>query len=578
MEKEKEIFNKISEIKEILNEKIKTFEDYKLNKTTMISLLEQIEIIINQISNNKENEALNNEEQKENSNLAINKDIKENNNNEKSEEKEIKKEEKINEENNEDINNEEEENNNQEEEEEIEKNSLPKLNFDYDKNINEILGNISIEQSRPFLKSSSGNDINDIIIKENENKEKEIPKEDNKRMSNLQNNGYTNLFSFNQELSNINNRSSFTTEDFTTKKNNKVRKEKENLNNNIINDNTNNSNQSEENIYKNNNNNSSQKENNEENENIKNSKALRVADIIMKINSNDILYDIITQIYSKEILEQLMSPDVDTNLINVIEQTIDKITILENEEIQKLRNKEASLSSDVNNNNENEKENDYNEIKEKDKYIYNELNKKNNINNYNKLNIPKKSNEYKKYKSSSSFYDKNKNTSINSVNSINYANYPPKKISSYKKNKSKEMHLNSEILQNYPKTGKTILGYEKFKRDKNREFNFERSLRNENYDDNYNNIYRRNYNLNNLNISKADSIKSHYSINGNRSYSNKRIIFNNQTSPFGDYFDSSLQKGGESKLYNPRKNNKGRFKNARSPVKDYIDGLNEVYV
>ena len=439
MEKEKEIFNKISEIKEILNEKIKTFEDYKLNKTTMISLLEQIEIIINQISNNKENEALNNEEQKENSNLEINKDIKENNNNEKSEEKEIKKEEKINEENNEDINNEEEENNNQEEEEEIEKNSLPKLNFDYDKNINEILGNISIEQSRPFLKSSSGNDINDIIIKENENKEKEISKEDNKRMSNLQNNGYTNLFSFNQELSNINNRSSFTTEDFTTKKNNKVIKEKENLNNNIINDNTNNSNQSEENIYKNNN--SSHKENNEENENIKNSKALRVADIIMKINSNDILYDIITQIYSKEILEQLMSPDVDTNLINVIEQTIDKITILENEEIQKLRNKEASLSSDVNNNNE--KENDYNEIKEKDKYIYNELNKKNNINNYNKLNIPKKSNEYKKYKSSSSFYNKNKNTSINSVNSINYANYPPKKKSSYKKNKSKEMHINS---------------------------------------------------------------------------------------------------------------------------------------
>ena len=585
MEKEKEIFNKISEIKEIINEKIKTFEDYNINKTTMISLLDQIEIILNQLSNNKENESLNKEEQKENSNLEIKNDIKENNNNEKTEEKEIKKEEKINEENNEENNNNEEENDyNNQDEEEIEKNSLPKLNFDYDKNINEILGNISIEQNRPFLKSSSENDMNDIIIKENDNenkneklisKEKEIPKEDNKRMSNLQNNGYTNLFSFNQELSNINNRSSFTTEDFTTKKNNKVIKEKENLNNNIINDNTNNSNQSEENIYKNNN--SLQKENNEENENIKNSKALRVADIIMKINSNDILYDIITQIYSKEILEQLMSPDVDTNLINVIEQTIDKITILENEEIQKLRNKEASLSSDVNNNNENE--NDYNEIKEKDKYLYNELNKRNNnnINNYNKLNIPKKSNEYKKYKSSSSFYDKNKNSSINSVNSINYANYPPKKISSYKKNKSKEMHLNSEILQNYPKTGKTILGYEKFKRDKNREFNFERSLRNENYDDNYNNINRRNYNLN---ISKADSIKSHYSINnGNRSYSNKRMIFNNYTSPFGDYFDSSLQKGGESKLYCPKKNNnRGNFKNARSPVKDYIYGLNDAYI
>ena len=46
-----------------------------------------------------------------------------------------------------------------------------------------------------------------------------------------------------------------------------------------------------------------------ENENnTKNSKALRVADIIMKINSNDILYDIITQLYSKDILNQLMSP------------------------------------------------------------------------------------------------------------------------------------------------------------------------------------------------------------------------------------------------------------------------------
>ena len=140
------------------------------------------------------------------------------------------------------------------------------------------------------------------------------------------------------------------------------------------------------------------------------------------------------------------------------------------------------------------------------------------------------------------------------------------------------MHLNSEILQNYPKTGKTILGYEKFKRDKNREFNFERSLRNENYDDNYNNnINRRNYNLN---ISKADSIKNHsyYSINGNRSLSSKKMIFNNYTSPFGDYFDSSLQKGGESKLYCPKKNNRGNFKNARSPVKDYIYGLNDAYI
>ena len=582
MEKGKEIFPKILEIKEIIQEKIKTFEDYNLNKETLISLLDQIEILLTElfeISSKKE-------EQKEKDNVEIKENNIENNNNiDKSEEKEIKKEEneeKINIENNNEDN---EDNNNYQEDEESEKNSLPKLNFDYDKNINEIIGNINIEQNKPFLKTSSEKDVIDII-KENEElnkKEKEIPiilKEDNPKMLNMQNNGYSNLFSFNQDISNINNKSSFTNDDYPPKKI-KLINEKENLNNNIINDNDNNNSntknsiQSDENIYRNEFNNYKKENNeieNEENDNIKNSKVLRVADIIMKINTNDILYDIITQLYSKEILDQLMSPDVDINLINVIEQAIEKITILENEEIQKLRNKEASAANDINVN----KNNEYNEIKEKDKNVYNELNKRNNnnINNYNKLNIPKKVNEYKKYQSSSSFYDKNKN---NSINSIYNSNFPPKKISSNKKNKKGEIHLNSEILQNYPKTGKTILGYEKFKRDKNREFNFERSLRNENYDDNYNNINRRNYNLN---ISKTDLIKNHsyYSINGNRSLSNKKMIFNNYTSPFGDYFDSSLQKGGESKLSNPKKNNRGIFKNARSPVKDYIDGLNDVYI
>jgi hypothetical protein len=37
-----------------------------------------------------------------------------------------------------------------------------------------------------------------------------------------------------------------------------------------------------------------------------------------------------------------MSPNVDTNLIDLIEQTIEKITTVENEENQKLRNKESS--------------------------------------------------------------------------------------------------------------------------------------------------------------------------------------------------------------------------------------------
>ena len=537
MEKLKEIFPKMSEIKEIIIEKIKTFEDYNINKTNLLNLVEQIELILNQICN--KNEIIQKEPQ-ENMNQENN--IKENpinNINEEIKENDLIKSEENNDENN---------NNNEEEEEESEKNSLPKLNFDYDKNINEILNNIKIEQNKPFIQTFSENDNNidnNIVEEKEENNKaekeipiypKEIPPSENKNILNNLHNGYSNLFSFNQDLSNINNKSSFTTEEITTK--NKVmnlNKEDEDINNNISN---------EEKI-------------NNENDNIKNSKALRVADIIMKLNSNDILYDIITQLYSKEILDKLMSPDVDINLINIIEQTIEKITILENDEIQKLRNKEASISNNK------------------------EIKNNNNFNNYNKLNVPKKIKEYKKYKSSSSFYDKSKNSSMNSISSIYNNNYPPKKISSYKKNKSKtEMHLNSEILQNYPKTGKTILGYEKFKKDRNREFNFERSLRNGNYDDNYNyNILKRNYNLN---ISKADSIKSHsyYSINGNnRNLSHKKMIFNNYTSPFGDYFDSSLQKGGESKLsLYPKRKRMTYFRNARSPVKDYIDGLNEAFV
>ena len=540
--KEKEIFPKLFELKEIINEKIKSFEDYKSSKITLLSLIEQIESILNQIFPQKE-------EPKENkdNNLKEKEDsIQEINNNKNNEE--INKEK---EENNSKLNKEENDENNNQEDEESEKQSLPKLNFDYDKNINEILSNINIEQNRPYLKTNSENDINNDLIKEDEieNKEQEIPKEENIKITN---NGYSNLFSFNQDLSNMN-----TTEDFTSKKNkikNSNIKEKEFINNNIIKNN---------NI----NNISIQSEENKEIENIKNTKAIRVADIIMKINSNDILYDIITQLYSKEILDQLMSPNVDINLINIIEQTIEKITILENEEIQKLRNKEIPEEKDMN-------------IKEqqKDKYIYIDINNKKNINNYNKLNIPKRLNEYKKYKSSSSFYDKNKNNSISSISSI-YNNSQKisknKKVSSHKKNKTKvEMHLNSEILQNYPKTGKTILGYEKFKRERNKDFNFERSLRNDNYEDNY--LNKRNYNLN---MSKVDSIKnqSYYSINNNRSYSNKKMIFNNYTSPFGDYFDSSLQKGGESKLYYPKKN-RAMLKNARSPVKDYIDGLNDAYI
>ena len=387
-ENEKEILPKILEMKEIISEKIKTFEDYNVNKAKLLSLITQIESILNPLLNNNNQEITKKDEPKEN--IIDNEIIKEGSiigkikdNNINVENKDNIKNEEENEaieENN--ISNNNINNDNYNQEEESENHSLPKLNFDYDKNINEILNNINIQGQ------NENNEIENkpVIIKN------EINQEKNKNLINAQNNGYSNLFSFNQDLS--------STEDFTSKKTKKYNsniKEKDNMSNNI----NDNSIQSEEKIYKNNSiqyeNNEPEKDQNEINNlnNQNNSKALRVADIIMKLNSNDILYDIISQLYSKEILEQLMSPNVDIDLINIIEQTIEKITILENEEIQKLKNKESSIISNKSNNNKS-----HYEIRDKDENLYNELNKKNN-NNYNRVNnIPKKVSEYKKYKSS----------------------------------------------------------------------------------------------------------------------------------------------------------------------------------
>ena len=667
---EKEIFIKIEEIKNILIKKIKTLEDFNSSKNLLINSFEEIEKILKEIFNIKEESNLplniepkennfNNDQkiliEKKEENLKVNNENineKENNNKEDIikndkitiEDKELEKEKQI-EHNNIDKNiskeidlkneniinnnemeqfetfqqkNEKNENNENinveiQEEEENEKYSLPKLNFDYDKNINEILNDINLDPNKPSLKDSeifseynnnniikddysnkknNNNSINNDTIRniskkkeENKlkkeespihylikNKNEEILKEINNeeanminkiKISNLQKNGYSDLFSFNQDLNNINNKSSFTDELSSKKK--KI------INCNIINlnTNTNNTYQSEENIKNINNkqNMTTSLPSAIENENnIKNSKALRVADIIMKLNSNDILYDIITQLYSKDILNQLMSPNVDINLVNIIEQTIEKVTILENEEIEKLKNKDSTK----NYNSSNSKDKIYNS--NSDTYNNNIKQKQNfknihNYNNFNKLNAPKKNDQYNNnHRTSFSFYDKS--------NSSCYSQLPPKIPQNMQLNKYKAEYLNSEILQNYPKTGKTILGYEKFKQDKNRDFNFERSLRNDKYTDDYRK--KRSYNFNNSKIDSNERNMSYQS--NNRSFSSKKVIFNNYTSPFGDYFDSSLQKGGQSKLKMEYPKNNILFKNCRSPVKDYINGINDIYI
>ena len=65
----------------------------------------------------------------------------------------------------------------------------------------------------------------------------------------------------------------------------------------------------------------------------------------MKINSNDILKDIIIKLYSKNIFDELISSKVNLNLIESIEKTINEVCRLEEEECKKLE--EANKNEEI---------------------------------------------------------------------------------------------------------------------------------------------------------------------------------------------------------------------------------------
>ena len=191
-------------------------------------------------------------------------------------------------------------NNNNENNKDNEKYSLPKLNFDYDKNLNELLNDININQEKLFLKTPLDDDKSNILnnnikdessknknssinsdtiknifqkkqehkknqqspinylkknkvdanmlydMKELDNEEEDNGKLINIKISNLQKNGYSELFSFNQDLNNLNNKLTFNTEEFPNKISKNIineKKEKDlninNKNNNVPNENNN---------------------------------------------------------------------------------------------------------------------------------------------------------------------------------------------------------------------------------------------------------------------------------------------------------------------------------------------------
>ena len=413
---ENEILLKIEKIKDIFLNKIQNFDDYQSNKFIIKNGLEEIEKLIKELFNLKDETISENNVKVSSEKFPDEKEIT----------IEIKKEPKQYEEkekNNSKINNGDEKpsidilQNSQSESllkitNDIiiqDKSIYPKLNYNYEKNFYDIIK----ENNKPIsainlIKTHSDENISIPHLIKNKNEQSLINNNtlDQTNKTNLHKNCYSDLFNYNPDnninnYSNIINKSSFINEDSYTKK-----------------DNT-------ENISTNNN----------------NSKALRVADIIMKLNSNDILYDIITQLYSKDILNELMSPNVDINLINTLEKAINKINILEKEESQKIKNKGKNS---FNNRKKNNNSMDFSASI---------------INNNDKI-----SNKISDNQSMISFSE-----------NINNSQLPSKNLIKRKINETQIEKFNKEILKRYPKTGKAILGYEKFKKDRKnhiQDFNF----------------------------------------------------------------------------------------------------------
>lgn len=211
-------------------------------------------------------------------------------------------------------------------------------------------------------------------------------------------------------------------------------------------------------------------------------KATRVADILMKINSNDILYNILSQIFSNSIFDELLSSDVDMELIENVEKTILEIEKLEQEETQNLNQNQINSTPQF---------------------------------NYNTPNEDLYSKSFTEFNTKPTYYN------------IPKPNVQTKPSSSKQTSQRKLNNLNIELMKKYPKTYKTISGYD-------------------GVSNNYHSTFKK---------SKTNSF------NGGRT-------FVNYTTSASGYFDPSLQNGGQSKLSSNYKKNK---RDAISPVKQYIE-------
>ena len=234
----------------------------------------------------------------------------------------------------------------------------------------------------------------------------------------------------------------------------------------------------------------------------KKKKVSRVTDLVMKINSDQELYDLTIQLFGDDILDKLMSPNVEIPFIENIEKTID--------EIERLR---ANDTDELNNNNDN---NPLNDNKPQPIQIKNSL--RNQISKTQKKENTPNTKQIQDEETTQAYVD--------------------------------ELLVKSGLLGKYPKTP-------------------------QGFDSNFpiqNDIVQ----------SKSKKHIKRSNFRGNNSRSNSEIynhpkIFMNYMSQYGQYFDSSLQHGGMSKLPPSNKTKKIRI---ISPVRKYIyssSNINDIY-
>jgi hypothetical protein len=237
-----------------------------------------------------------------------------------------------------------------------------------------------------------------------------------------------------------------------------------------------------------------------------------VADVAMKINNDKELFDILSELFGTNIIEELLSPNVSQEFLRNVEKSIEEIERLRSIDEQKNKNNIQNLKYNQNFNN-------------------------NNIKNFNNQNFNNNNNFNNNFEPL--FYEtgEEKKRQTSQIKKPNYSDILLKKHNLEIKNSN----FNNKIVE---------------RNEPYKEFNFESSLR---------------FNMKRPQSCRRSNNNSHLTTNSNSNNNNNRQFkrFVNYTSNYGHYFDESLQKGGVSKL--PAFRIKSSLnKRINSPLRDYI--------